>query len=44
MKRNQTKDYLSPTVEIVRVEVEGGFAATGVGLETTPYDPEWPTI
>jgi len=36
----ELKDYLSPTVEIVGVEVETGFAGS-IDLDSTPYDPSW---
>jgi len=39
----QNSLYLPPTVEIVRVEVESGFAASmsGAGVKPTPYDSDW---
>jgi len=42
-KTIEQKDYLSPAVEIVGVEVENGFAESGVdlGIDSTPYDPVW---
>jgi len=40
-KKLELKDYLSPTVGIVGVDVETGFAGSGIDLESTPYDPNW---
>ena len=40
-KKLQSENYLSPTVEIVGVEVETGFAGSKIDLESTPYDPNW---